>query len=118
MLVTVTALTGALVRPGTPSDKAAGFLKRVRGTYEPQTEEQRETWGAAQGHIALGYLLLAAEAHGYSTSPMAGFEPEKVKELLGLPANARIPALIAIGRGAEKGAPHHRHPLARLVRFA
>jgi nitroreductase len=107
-----------LVRPGTSPDKAEGFLKLIRGIYEPQTVEQRETWGYAQGHIALGYLLLAAEAHGYSTSPMAGFEPDKVKELLGLPAHVRIPALIAIGRGAEEGAPHHRHSLKRLVHFA
>jgi len=38
--------------------------------------------------------------------------------LLGLPASARIPALVAIGRGAEEGFPAHRHPLERIVRVA
>ena len=90
----------------------------IRSIYEPQTEDQRETWAAGQGFIALGYLLLAAEAQGYATSPMAGFEPEKVKALLGLPANARIPAIVAIGRAAEQGLPHHRHPLHRIMRTA
>lgn len=107
-----------IVRPGTPPEKGAAFVKRIRGIFEPQTEEQRETWGAHQGFLALGFLLLAAEGHGYATSPMGGFEPEKVKALLGLPANARIPALVAIGRAAEEGAPHHRHTLDRLVRHA
>lgn len=107
-----------LVRPGTPPEKAEKFTNMIRGIYGPQTEEQRETWAAGQGFIALGFLLLAAEAHGYATSPMGGFEPEKVKALLGLPANARLPALVAIGRAAEEGAPHHRHPLHRIVRHA
>lgn len=105
-----------LVRPGTPPEKAANFTGMIRGIFEPQTEEQRETWAANQGHIALGFLLLAAEAQGYATSPMGGFDPARVKELLGLPANARIPALVAIGRAAEDGTPHHRHSLARLAR--
>ncbi|MFN8586618.1 MAG: nitroreductase family protein [Candidatus Eisenbacteria bacterium] len=105
-----------LVRPGTPPEKAAKFTGMIRGIFEPQTEEQRETWAANQGHIALGFLLLAAEGHGYATSPMGGFEPDKVKALLGLPAHVRIPALVAIGRAAEDGLPHHRQPLARLAR--
>lgn len=78
----------------------------------------RESWGAEQGYIALGYLLLAAEEHGYQTSPMLGFDSELVKSALDLPAHVRIPALVAIGRGAEGGRPHHRQPLDRVLRFA
>lgn len=61
---------------------------------------------------------LAAESHGYQTSPTAGFDPEAVKRLLGLPAHVRVPALVAIGRGAEEGVPHRRHALARVARYA
>ncbi len=61
--------------------------------------------------------MLVAEAQGYQTSPMLGFEPDAVKKLLGLPAHVRIPALVAIGKGAEEGFPHHRHPLARITRY-
>lgn len=85
--------------------------------FGQQSEADREAWGAAQGHIALGYLLLAATAHGYQTSPMAGFNAERVKELLNLPANARVPALVAIGHGAEDGFTHHRHSLDRIVTY-
>jgi nitroreductase len=59
--------------------------------------------GAAQGNIALGFLLLAAEGLGYQTSAMAGFDPEAIKQLLGLPANVRVNALVAVGKGAEEG---------------
>jgi len=90
----------------------------VLKVFGSQGEAEREAWAAGQGYIALGYLLLIAEAHGYQTSPMAGFDPAAVKELLGLPANARVPALVAIGRGAEQGFPHHRHGTERVVRYA
>ena len=49
---------------------------------------------------------------------MAGFDAEKVKQLLGLPSHVRVPALVAIGRGVEEGFPHHRHELSRIVRTA
>ena len=106
------------VHPGMGAEGVAKTASYLRDTFGRQSEADREAWAAAQGHIALGYLLLAAEAHGYQTSPMAGFDAAKVKALLDLPANARIPAIVAIGRGAEEGFSHHRHPLDRIVRAA
>ncbi len=105
-----------LVRPGATREQTDGFRKMVEGAFAAQGDAEREAWGAAQGFIALGYLLLAAEARGYATSPMAGFEPEKVKALLGLPAHVRVDALVSIGHAAEEGQPHHRHALARIRR--
>ena len=99
---------------GPQGDKAAAD---IRATFAGFSDADRAAWGNAESNIALGYLLLAAQSHGYSTSPMLGFMPDKVKELLGLPADARVPALIAIGKGAEEGFPHHRHPLERITRF-
>ena len=69
-------------------------------------ENEREAWGNAQANIFLGFLLLAAKSLGYDTSPMLGFDPEAVKALLGLPPHVRVPALVAIGKGAESGFPH------------
>ncbi|MDF1501713.1 nitroreductase family protein [Roseisolibacter sp. H3M3-2] len=106
------------VHPGMPAEKAAAAAAHVRNLFGRQSPEQQETWAAGQGYIALGYLLLAAEAHGYQTSPMTGFEPARVRTLLGLPEHVQIPALVAIGRGAEEGFAHHRHPLGRIVRAA
>lgn len=107
-----------IVRPGATAEQRAGFRTMVEGAFAKQDAAEREAWAHAQGFIALGYLLLSAEAHGYATSPMAGFDPEAVKDLLGLPPHVRVPALVALGRAAEEGQPHHRHGLERIARVA
>ncbi len=106
------------IHPGMDAAARARARRTVLQLFGSQEEAEREAWAAGQGYIALGYLLLTAEAHGYQTSPMTGFDAGAVKELLGLSANVRIPALVAIGRGAEAGFPHHRHPTERIVRYA
>jgi nitroreductase len=108
----------AVVHPGMTPEQQEATQRTIRSHFARQSEDERETWAQGQGYIALGYLLLAAEARGYQTSPMSGFDPAAVKKLLHLPENARIPALIAIGRGAEEGFPQHRLPLERIVRVA
>ena len=105
-----------VAHPGMDEAGRGRLVGAVRRIFAGKSAAEREDWGAAQGHIALGYLLLAAESFGYQTSPMAGFDPDAVKRLLSLPDHVRVPALIAIGRGDEPGFPHHRHALARLVR--
>ncbi|MCC7055029.1 MAG: nitroreductase family protein [Gemmatimonadaceae bacterium] len=107
-----------VVHPGMKGPAGDKMAADVRGILGGMSAADRDAWGNAEANIALGYLLLSAQAHGYSTSPMLGFMPDAVKSLLGLPADARIPALVAIGIGAEEGFPHHRHPLSRIVRYA
>ena len=107
-----------VLHPGMGAAQRAGARDTILKMFAGKTEAEREAWGAEQGHIALGYLLLAAEAHGYQTSAMAGFNPGAVKQLLGLPDHVRVPALVAIGRGVEEGFPHHRHPVNRIARAA
>ncbi|MEO5816969.1 MAG: nitroreductase family protein [Gemmatimonadaceae bacterium] len=105
------------MHPDMPQDKRDAGVESFRGQFANQTVEERENWGNAQSNIALGYLLLLAESMGLSTSPMLGFEPEKVKALLGLPAHVRIPALISIGYAGEEGFRPHRLSGETLVDF-
>lgn len=105
------------IHPGMRGEKGDAAAASIRATFAGFTDADRAAWGYAESNIALGFLLLAAQAHGYSTSPMLGFKPDEVKSLLGLPDHVRIPALIAIGIGAEAGFPHHRHTPERVVRF-
>ena len=107
-----------VLHPGMDAVQRASAREGVLRPFAAKTEAEREAWGAEQGNIALGYLLLAAEAHGYQTSPMAGFDADAVKRVLGLPDHVRIPAMVAMGRGAEEGFPHHRHSLERIARAA
>ena len=105
------------MHPDMPAEKRAASAQSFRGTFTNQTVEERESWGNAQSNIALGYLLLLAESLGFATSPMLGFDPEKVKALLRLPSHVRIPALVAIGYAAEEGFRPHRLPADTLVEF-
>jgi nitroreductase len=107
-----------VLHPGMDAVQRASAREGLLRPFASKSEAEREAWGAEQGNIALGYLLLTAQAHGYQTSPMAGFDADAVKRVLGLPAHVRIPAIVAIGRGAEEGFPHHRHPVERIARAA
>jgi nitroreductase len=48
--------------------------------------------------IAFTHLMLAAEALGWETAPMEGFDPAKVVACLALPDDAEVVALLAVGR--------------------
>jgi nitroreductase len=105
------------IHPDVQGEKREAQKKSLLGSFAKRDGEDREAWGAQQSNIALGYLLLAAEGMGLGTSPMLGFQPEKVKEVLGLPAHVRIPAMIAVGHPAEEGFRSHRREVDRIVSF-
>lgn len=54
--------------------------------------------------IAFTHMMLMAEAMGYDTAPMEGFEPDKVAEVLRLPLSYEVVALLGIGhlKGLDK----------------
>jgi nitroreductase len=73
-------------------------------------------WLNRQVMIAFTHMMLMAEALGYDTAPMEGFEQEKVREVLKLPLSYSVVALLAIGHA--KGAAKFdggRFSIARLV---
>ena len=103
------------MHPDMPIEKRDAGVASFRASFAQKSSAEREAWGAEQSNIALGYLLLLAESFGFGTSPMLGFDPAKVKSLLGLPEHVRIPALVAIGHPAEEGFRPHRLPIDTLV---
>jgi nitroreductase len=53
---------------------------------------------ARQAYIALGFSLIAAAAEQVDSTPMEGFEPEAVDEILNLPARGlRSVAIMPLG---------------------
>jgi nitroreductase len=56
--------------------------------------------------IAFTTMMLVAEAYGLDTAPMEGFDPEAVKREFGLPPEAEVVALLAIGFAAEPDKPY------------
>jgi len=51
--------------------------------------------------IAVTTMMLAAEAYGFDTAPMEGFDAAGVKREFDIPDEAEVVALLAIGRAAE-----------------
>src|SRR3954464_4997634 len=52
------------VHPDMPEDKRIASVDSFRAMFAGQSPEERENWGVGQSNIALGYLLLLAEAKG------------------------------------------------------
>ncbi|HEX9109388.1 MAG TPA: nitroreductase family protein, partial [Longimicrobiales bacterium] len=55
------------IHPEMDAAARARARQTVLQVFGSQAEAEREAWAAGQGYIALGYLLLVAEAHGYQT---------------------------------------------------
>ena len=55
--------------------------------------------------IAAQALMLAAKAMGYDSCPMDGFDFEKVRELINLPADHVISMFVAIGKKTKDAWP-------------
>lgn len=63
-------------------------------------------WVNRHTMIALTTMMLVAEAYGLDTAPMEGFDPEAVKREFGLPPEAEVIALLAIGFAKEPDKPY------------
>ncbi|MEL6798126.1 MAG: nitroreductase family protein, partial [Planctomycetota bacterium] len=55
--------------------------------------------------MAMQTLMLAAKAMGYDSCPMIGFDIEKVAELINLPDDHVMGAMVAIGKGTKEPWP-------------
>jgi nitroreductase len=58
-------------------------------------------WMNRHTMIAMTTLMLVAESYGLDTAPMEGFDPAAVRQVLGLPDNAEVVAMLAIGFARE-----------------
>ncbi|WP_411282297.1 nitroreductase family protein [Gemmatimonas sp.] len=106
-----------VVHPDLTTEKRASTIAMLENNFGGMTPEARANWANGQANIALGYLLLIAKSEGFDTSPMLGFEPDRVKAILGIPTGATITAMVALGRGADDGFRSHRHAVERTTRF-
>lgn len=105
------------VHPGMGEEQITARAAGLRKNFEGQDVAQRGQWGLTQANIAFGFVMLAARGLGYDTVPMLGFDPEKVRELLGLPAHVQFAGMLPVGKRAEEGFPHHRHSVDRITTF-
>lgn len=78
-----------------------------------------ETWNSRQAYIALGLLVQTAALLNIDATPMEGFDPQKVNEILGLTDHSAV-AIAAVGyRDAENdwlaSLPKVRKPKSELI---
>ncbi|MDQ6633010.1 MAG: nitroreductase family protein, partial [Verrucomicrobiota bacterium] len=90
--------------------------KNMKGAIDFITGFGMTTWVNKHVMISFSFAMLMAEALGYDTAPMEGFEPDKVKKEFAIPEEAEVIALLAIGKAKEpdKGYPG-RFPLERIA---
>jgi nitroreductase len=78
--------------------------------------QKMDVWVNRHVMIAFTTLMLVAEAYGFDTAPMEGFDAAGVKREFGLPDEAEVCALLAIGRAASpKKAYPGRFELDRII---
>lgn len=90
--------------------------KTLRNAIKFVETMSEEVWINRHTMIAFTSIMLAAEAYGFDTAPMEGFDAEGVKREFGIPAQGEVVALLAIGRAKEPDKPYTgRFPLERVV---
>ncbi len=71
---------------GVAVDSLKDFSGAINGSFKNKTPEQARVWADKQAYLALGFALVAAAAEEIDATPMEGFKPDAVDEILGLTA--------------------------------
>lgn len=61
-----------------------GFEDNIKGMLKSKSVADNTTWAAKQTYIALGFGLVAAALEQVDATPMEGFNPAALDEVLGL----------------------------------
>jgi nitroreductase len=92
------------------------LVPMIRKFYEGREQVQRDEAMRSCG-IAAQTLMLAAKSLGYDSCPMIGFDPEKVAELIKLPADHVIGLMVAIGKATAPARPRGGQlPLSEVLK--
>ena len=69
---------------GITVDMLDDFKGMLNGSLSTMTDEQKTTWAKKQTYIGLGFSLVASAVEEVDSTPMEGFVPSLVDEVLGL----------------------------------
>lgn len=90
-------------RPGT-REALEAYYGNLKGMYLARDAATNAAHAGHQAYIALGFALAAAAELEVDTTPMEGFDPAAVDEILGLEAQGlKSLSLLAIGTRDEEG---------------
>ncbi|WP_316842909.1 NAD(P)H-dependent oxidoreductase [Pedobacter gandavensis] len=92
------------IERGLPEDANADYLNRLIATYTAKTPEENFHHAAKQAYIGFGVALAEAALLKVDATPMEGFDPAQLDELLGLREKGlRSTTLLPLGYRAEDG---------------
>ncbi|MDD5151112.1 MAG: NAD(P)H-dependent oxidoreductase [Flavobacterium sp.] len=93
---------------GIPTDALSGYSDLMKNNILSLTDEMKNNWTSKQTYLALANLLNAAAELKIDVTPMEGFVPAQVNEILGLEALGLNATLLApIGYRSEEDATQH-----------
>lgn len=78
---------------------------------------KENVWEVFDAGIACQTFALTAYAHGVGTCVMGVIDDKKIAEIVNLPENETVAAMITFGYPAEKGNPTTRLTVEELCRF-
>jgi len=82
---------------GQDRNALADYENVIKGSVKKAVESGTiETWNSRQAYIPLGFLLQTAALLGIDATPMEGFDPQQVNEILGLTDYSAV-AIAAVG---------------------
>ncbi len=106
---------------GGMNDLLKGYYDNLKAMYLPRTAEENYAHAARQAYVALGFAMAAAAELEVDSTPMEGFDPAQVDEILGLKEKGlRSVLLLPLGYREEAGdwllpMKKVRKPLTTLV---
>lgn len=101
-----------------PADVRDRQVPAIQGMLKDIPKEQLRTMNFLDAGLAAMQIMLSAQARGYATNPIGGFEKENIAEAYGLDKE-RFEAvmLISIGKAAEEGYQSVRLPIDDLAKW-
>jgi len=72
------------IQRGIPVESLVYFGDMIKTSLSNMTEEQKTTWAQKQAYIGLGFSLVASATEEVDSTPMEGFNPQSVDEILNL----------------------------------
>jgi nitroreductase len=89
---------------GGRSETLDAYYTNLKNMYLPRDADVNFEHAARQAYIALGFALAAAAVEEVDSTPMEGFDPAAVDEILGLKERGlRSVLLLPLGYRAEEG---------------
>ena len=103
------------IQRGITVDMLADFRGMLKGSIAGMTQEQKVTWAQKQTYIGLGFGLVAAAIEEVDSTPIEGFVPQQVDEVLGL-AEMGLKSSVILTLGYRDAENDYLEPLKKVRR--